>query len=494
MKSIRLDALHVDWNNLNQFAIDFIETNRILVFAEDERTVSIAYVPGITGRQAMDRTIRHRAPREVIFYETTSDDLASVLARIGAEGSGPGRKLDGNGTDITALDKMANDAPVVNLVNSLILDALSSDSSDIHLEIDDGQMIVRYRIDGNLQIVKRYETEKFPAVSSRIKIMANLNILETRRPQDGRITVSLEGKEIHLRVSIVPLINGESIVLRLFRKENNLASTKLLGFPEPTLNMFKRVSQFPHGLILISGPTGSGKTTTLSAILSELRDESKKIITLEDPVEYVLQGVNQIPIREDIGMGFDSLLRRILRQDPDIIMVGEIRDPETANLAVSAALTGHLVFSTIHTNNAPSVVSRLVDMDVPSYMVGAVLRGVIAQRLIRLVCKECATPIKNSGQDKQFSENWNKKIGTIQTGKGCLACHESGFSGRTAISEWFTMNSKIERMIAEKEFTGEKFRKEIEKEGYVPMAVDGLDKAQAGITTINEVRRVTVEI
>ena len=307
--------------------------------------------------------------------------LGSLLARDGsASGHAPA-----SGENL-ALDKLANDAPVINLVNSIISEAIRREASDIHIEGFTERMVVRYRLDGILQTVRELERERFPAVATRIKIMANLNIMERRRPQDGRITVHLGDDRVDMRVSAIPIAGGESFVLRLFAGKRAPLALEQLGLDPAGLEELMGMAGRPNGLILINGPTGSGKTTTLNALLERIRSDAKKIITIEDPIEYVIDGVAQIQTNERIGLGFDTLLRRVLRQDPNIIMVGEIRDTQTAELAVRAALTGHLVLSTLHTRDAVSVIPRLKNMQIEPYLIAAVLRGSVAQRLVRRLC------------------------------------------------------------------------------------------------------------
>jgi len=489
MDTINLSTPEINWHILDQYSIDFIEANRVIKFSESETIVDIAYVPGITEELTIDRLRRHHAPKTVRFVAADPGDLAAAMAKISSQGEGGIRGISNSGTS-TALDQVANDAPVVNLVNSLILDALAADASDIHVEVDGTTMIVRYRIDGALRITGRYELERFPAVASRIKIMANLNILETRRPQDGRITVTLGGQEIHLRVSTVPLVSGESLVLRLFNRKEGLMGPESLGFSQEAVTAIRVLYRLPYGLVLATGPTGSGKTTTLSTFLAEIRDDSKKIITLEDPVEYILPGIDQIPVREEIGMGFGSLLRRVLRQDPDIIMVGEIRDSETAELAIRAALTGHLVFATLHTNDAPSAIPRLVDMGIPPYMVGAVLRGVIAQRLVRTTCPHCRSNRKPNPTEKKLMAKWGTPINPVTDTSGCPQCSESGYIGRTAICEWFISDRYLEELIVTNKVSDSVFESGLAKIGYAPMIIDGLKKVEKGLTTIGEIRQV----
>ncbi len=493
MDRIDLSTIDSEAFLTDQYSLDFIENNRLIKFAEEADTVHVAFVDGMSPEVAMARLRRHHAPKKVHFCAVESEDLATVLARISAYGEGGSRRLAGE-NDTTALDRIANDAPIINLVNSLILDALSLKASDIHIEVDGDAMQVRYRVDGSLRIMGRHSIERFPAVSSRIKIMAGLNIMETRRPQDGRITVTIGGREIHLRLSTLPLVRGESIVLRLFNKDEGVGKPETLGLPESTVTALRSVLALPYGLILVTGPTGSGKTTTLSAFLAEISDSSRKIITLEDPVEYILPGVDQVPVREDIGMGFGQLLRRVLRQDPDVIMVGEIRDSETAELAVRAALTGHLVLSTLHTNDAPSAITRLTDMGVAPYLVAAVLRGVLAQRLVRTICPVCGDVRKPESHEVLLATKTGIKLEKTGFAPGCDTCGHTGFSGRTAVSEWFKSDKVLERLIADGSMFNNNSiaQKHLATAGFRPITFDALQKASDGITTIGEIQKAGV--
>ena len=321
------------------------------------------------------------------------------------------------------IDQVADDAPVINLLNSIFLEAISKRASDIHIEFGDGETLVRYRIDGLMATVKTISHERAIAISARLKILANLNVLENRRPQDGHIDVKTDLYSLDVRISILPTIWGESIVLRLLNRSDSPFKIDSLGFSENHSKHLQDILNITSGLILVTGPTGSGKTTTLAALLKELDIKSTKIISIEDPFEYRIPGITQVQVHEDLDLNFNALLRRIFRQDPDIIMIGEIRDIETAELAIRAALTGHLVFATLHTNNAIEAVYRLQNMGIPGYMLAAVLKMVIAQRLIRKICTECKT-------------------------SGCTNCSHTGFLGRTVIAEFILIGVELSDMIA----------------------------------------------
>lgn len=382
-KTISLNSFLNIPDGTEQYPVEFIEKNQAIVLAITSDSVTV----GITANTTKNTisTILGFHPYEVNFVNIDPVELSSWLGnKMGETNTSKSPETEQQQTyETTLLDKMANDAPTINLVNSICIDAIRSKASDIHIEAGVKNAKVRYRIDGVLKTVRTIENERFAAISSRIKIMANLNILEKRQPQDGRITVSINRHNIDFRVSIIPVTGGESIVMRILGKNNVPENLDLLGFNTQQLQKIRNMMKIPHGLILVTGPTGSGKTTTLNAMMRELVSDETKIISIEDPVEFIVEGVNQIQINEQINLGFDSILRRVLRQDPNIIMVGEIRDKATAELSVRAALTGHLVLSTLHTNDSVSVIPRLINMGIEPYLIASVLKGAIAQRLVR---------------------------------------------------------------------------------------------------------------
>ena len=382
-KTISLNSFLNIPDGTEQYPVEFKEKNQAIVLAITSDSVTV----GITANTTKNTisTILGFHPYEVNFVNIDPVELSSWLGnKMGETNTSKSPETEQQQTyETTLLDKMANDAPTINLVNSICIDAIRSKASDIHIEAGVKHAKVRYRIDGVLKTVRTIENERFAAISSRIKIMANLNILEKRQPQDGRITVSINRHNIDFRVSIIPVTGGESIVMRILGKNNAPENLDLLGFNTQQLQKIRNMMKIPHGLILVTGPTGSGKTTTLNAMMRELVSDETKIISIEDPVEFIVEGVNQIQINEQINLGFDSILRRVLRQDPNIIMVGEIRDKATAELSVRAALTGHLVLSTLHTNDSVSVIPRLINMGIEPYLIASVLKGAIAQRLVR---------------------------------------------------------------------------------------------------------------
>jgi general secretion pathway protein E len=394
--------------------------------------------------------------------------------------------------DVERLRDLAVDAPIVNLVNRLIEKAIESRSSDIHVEPFESRLRARYRIDGMLRDAESAPLHSAPAIVSRIKLMANMNIAERRLPQDGRIQFRFRGKMIDLRVSSVPTIFGESVVLRVLDRDSVRLDLTTLGFSPRIAADLQRLLAMPNGIVLVTGPTGSGKTTTLYAALRHLNTADCKILTVEDPVEYLLDGVNQIPARPDIGLDFATVLRSIVRQDPDVIMVGEMRDLETSRIAVRSALTGHLVLSTLHTNDAGSSVTRLVDMGVEPFLVTSTVCGILAQRLVRCLCKSCREPTAPpagvlGGRLARFG--LEPDAGTFYRPVGCGACNGTGFRGRVVIGELLVMSDAVRQAVLGRADGAALQRAAIET-GMEPMALDGVRKAAAGTTTIEEVERV----
>ncbi len=434
------------------------------------------------------------APADAILETIERAYGANTALQKIVEGMGTARP-DAEGDqseDVNHLRDLAFEAPVVRLVNLLIDGALAVEASDIHIEPFEDSLRVRYRIDGLL-----YDQEAPPrrlqaAVTSRIKIMAELNIAERRLPQDGRIRVSTQGRRVDIRVSTVPTIHGESIVMRLLDRSSVFLPFDRLGFSARTAEAFEGLIRRPHGILLVTGPTGSGKTTTLYAALDKINAPDRKIITVEDPVEYQLKGVNQIPVRPKIGLSFASGLRHIVRQDPDVIMVGEIRDLETAEIAIQAALTGHLVFSTLHTNDAPGAVTRLQDMGCEPYLVSSVLNGVLAQRLVRRICLACRAPDHPEPADLLAIGVTDASDVQLFRGKGCDECRGTGYRGRIGIYELFRLTEEGRSLIVRKVPAGELRRHAVEQ-GMVMLRADGWARACAGMTTVEEILRVTQE-
>jgi type II secretion system protein E len=387
---------------------------------------------------------------------------------------------------------MASEAPVVRLVGLLIDEAVAAEASDIHIEPYEDRLRVRYRLDGILHDRESPPRRLQAALTSRIKLMAEMNIAERRLPQDGRIRVTAGDRRVDIRVSTVPTVHGESLVMRLLDRSSVFLPFNRLGFAPKVAETFDGLIRRPHGILLVTGPTGSGKTTTLYAALDKINSPEKKIITIEDPVEYQLAGVNQIPVRPKIGLSFATGLRHIVRQDPDVIMVGEIRDLETAEIAIQSALTGHLVFSTLHTNDAPGAVTRLQDMGAEAYLVASVLNAVLAQRLVRRICSACRAPYHAEARDLLAIGVTDATGVELSRGKGCEDCRGTGYRGRTGIYELFVISEEARGLILGKKPTGVIRRHAIDH-GMVSLRDDGWAKARAGVTTVEEILRVTQE-
>jgi general secretion pathway protein E/type IV pilus assembly protein PilB len=426
------------------------------------------------------------------YYPNTSGTVAAMLQDL-TEGSV--KKPDGISTPkLEGEDEVTEaDAPIIKLVSLVILEAFRSRASDIHLEPMERKFRVRYRVDGVLHEVESPPKRLQSAIISRIKIMANMSIAEKRLPQDGRIQINVMGKDLDLRVSSIPSNHGESIVMRILDKGNLSLGMAKLGFLSDDQQTFERLIALSDGIILVTGPTGSGKTTTLYACLSHINRPDRKIITVEDPVEYQLSGINQVHVRSDIGLTFAAALRSILRQAPNIIMIGEIRDKETAEIAVNASLTGHLVFSTLHTNDAPSAVTRLIDIGVKPFLVASSTRGIMAQRLVRKICEKCRQPVKATEQELRLLGPLARQVAeaNLFEGRGCSECNNTGFKGRIGIFEVFVINDEVRHMIYER-VSSTSLRQKARELGMRTLREDGLRKVMAGMTTLSEVFRVTM--
>jgi general secretion pathway protein E/type IV pilus assembly protein PilB len=400
--------------------------------------------------------------------------------------------VDDDREDDTNLDNAAEDASIIRFVNQVLRDAIELRASDIHLEPFEDELRIRYRIDGVLQEIpvpaqiKRFQ----PAIVSRVKILSHLNIAEKRLPQDGRIKIRLDNNEVDIRVSVIPMLHGEAVVMRLLRQNATLRGMDELGLDPRELKSFRRVLGLPHGIVLVTGPTGSGKTSTLYTALHEINDAVRKIITIEDPIEYQLKGINQIQVSEKAGLTFGRGLRAILRHDPDVLLIGEIRDQETAQIAVQASLTGHLVFSTLHTNDAPGALTRLVDMGVEPYLVASSLEAVLAQRLVRVLCPHCKQEDTSSATEALRAQLNFPDSAVVYRSQGCRLCRQTGYHGRRAIFEWMDTNSEIQQKILKNCSSGE-IREAACRNGMRTLAEDGWRLVRQGITTPEEVLRVT---
>lgn len=453
--------------------------DRVDYQALDELHLRCGCPPGLLKYSEDD--VRHAIER---LYGAASATAEGVLAGIGVEADAEAPELA-----IDDLVSLANEAPVVKLVNLLLIEALQARASDVHLESYPSGLRVRYRIDGVLQDAPSPSAALAQAVISRLKIMADLDISERRLPQDGRIRLRLQDRAVDVRVSTLPALHGESVVLRLLDKERGRIGLDELGMSDEMSGAFQRIVRKPHGIVLATGPTGSGKTTTLYAALDHIRTGTEKILTVEDPVEYELDGVPQVAVNERVGLTFASALRSLLRQDPDIMLVGEIRDPETAEIATHAALTGHLVLSTLHTNDAPSALTRLLDLGVPAYLVGSTVEGVLAQRLVRRVCGACARPGRPDAM-VAAALGLEDPLHPVMVGTGCDDCRGTGFRGRTGIYELFEVDDEIRSEVQSQRGTRHLRALALER-GMLSLRQDGLRLVREGVTTPEEVLRIT---
>ncbi|HSC17695.1 MAG TPA: type II secretion system ATPase GspE [Rhizomicrobium sp.] len=443
------------------------------------------------------QALRFATERHVIPAVGRTSDVEAALERLYAsEQHGEGEdSSEADEADVERLKDLASDAPVVRLVNGLITRASESRASDIHIEPTDDAVKVRFRVDGALKEIETLPVHLKSALVSRIKVMSGLDIAERRLPQDGRLRIAVRGHEIDLRVATSPTIHGETVVLRILDRSKLSLDFKALGFDEDVLEDYLHAIRQPHGIVLVTGPTGSGKTTTLYASLATLNSPDRKILTIEDPIEYRLAGINQTQVKPQIGLTFAAALRSFLRQDPDVMMVGEIRDLETAEVAVQSALTGHTILSTLHTNDAASTVTRLLDMGVEPFLITSTLNAVLAQRLVRRLCPHCREEYTPSEAALRVwsADLAGRAIERLFRPTGCDACDRTGFRGRLCVTELLPINDEITRLVLSRSEAREIQRVAVTR-GMRTMFSDGLAKAQAGLTTIEEVLRATREV
>lgn len=420
-----------------------------------------------------------------------SEELQDSMERAASDGDalvGVPEDMDADLSDIDEVKRQVHRAPIVRMVNHLLTQAVRKKASDIHIEPRRSVVDVRMRLDGDLHVVRRIPKALHPGISSRIKIMAELDISERRLPQDGRITIKIDGKSIDVRVSTSPTVFGERVVMRVLDGAGSLIPVDRLGFSPKELVIFRSLISRPQGILLVTGPTGSGKTTTLYAAINSLKSERTNIMTVEDPVEFILDGINQTNVHHKIGLTFANQLRAILRQDPDIVLVGEIRDAETADVAFRAALTGHLVLSTLHCNDAPSAITRLLDMEVEPFLVSSAINGVVAQRLVRVLCQDCKEEYKPTEDIKLLLGLDPKEDVTLYRAVGCGTCDGTGYKGRTGIREIMLMNTEIRQLTVDKA-PADMVRNAALAAGMIAMRQNGATKVMEGITTLEEIQR-----
>ena len=499
---VDLEDQHPTRDFLSRFPARVLLEHRLLpLYDEDDGTVRVAtnrlfdttgldelrLVSGQDCRPALapgleiDRCLKR-------FLGVGADTVQSLVSDAGDEV----QVLDRDSDDGVDLTQAAEDASIVKFVNEVLTEAIGLRATDVHFEPFENELRVRYRIDGVLQEaaipgeVRRFQA----AIISRLKILSQLDIAEKRLPQDGRIKLRIAGREIDVRVSVIPMLHGEAVVLRLLDRSAALLGLEQLGMSARDCASFERILGLPHGIILVTGPTGSGKTTTLYAALSRINDVERKIVTIEDPVEYQLRGINQIQVSTKAGLSFARGLRSILRHDPDVILVGEIRDRETADIAVQASLTGHLVFSTLHTNDAPGALTRLVDMGIEPYLVASSLESVLAQRLVRLICQACREELPAAELERVRREYGLAGLKSLYGGRGCRECQGTGYRGRTGVFEFMPVTEDIRNLILERASAGAT-RKSAQEHGMKCLREDGWRLVLEGRTTVEEVLRVT---
>ena len=484
---------------------DFARTNRVLAVSKHDKELVVAMEdpedlvaidsikrltnlnPNIlvTGPSLLDKALE-KVYGEIQKTAQVDEAISGITVVSGEEGS---EEL----VDLSPDKASAEDAPIVKLVNLILQEAIKERATDIHLEPQETQVTVRIRIDGVLQTIMTPPISSLSGLSTRIKILSKLNIAEKRLPQDGRFSIKAPGKDIDVRVSILPTVYGEKVVMRLLDKTGFDFSLSSLGFPKTHLGIFKKVINQPYGLVVVSGPTGSGKSTSLYASLKEIKSERTNITTVEDPVEYQLDGINQVQVFEDIGLTFSGSLRSILRQDPDVLLIGEIRDAETADIAVKFALTGHLVFSTVHANDAPGTITRLLDIGIAPFLVGSCLNLVMAQRLVRKICSNCKEEFIPAKEELALiGIDVSMVKGSLWRGKGCAECRNTGYRGRTAIFEMIPLSRNLRGLVYDNANEDE-IREAAAKNGMIALREAGIKRVLDGTTTIEEILRSTVE-
>jgi type IV pilus assembly protein PilB len=497
------DLMKVDGAIINTIREDFAYENMSLVLGKSETTILVAMedpedlatvdaIEKLTSLKVEVVVAGETALQTAIEYHygkiKQTEEVDAALSNIQIVS---GEEDDSALVDLSKESVSDEDAPFVKLVNLILMEAIKERSTDIHVEPQTHVVNVRIRIDGVLQKIMTPPITSLSGLTTRIKILSNLDIAERRLPQDGRMSIKMGDREIDVRVSILPTVHGEKIVMRLLDKGSFNLDLTGLGFKLKDLNTFGRWIRQPYGMVIISGPTGSGKSTTLYASLKEIKSEGTNITTVEDPVEYQMDGISQVQMREKIGLTFGSTLRSILRQDPDILLIGEVRDEETADIAIKFALTGHLVFSTVHANDAPSTITRLIDIGVPPFLVGSSLNLVMAQRLVRTICSNCKeeyTPTKEELARLGLEQGQH----TYYHGKGCVQCRQTGYRGRSGIFEILEMRQKIRKLVFENA-NQEVIREAAIEHGMVSLREAGINKLIDGITTFEEVLRSTVE-
>jgi general secretion pathway protein E/type IV pilus assembly protein PilB len=484
----------IDFHAFGKFSMPLLLSANAVPYKEDEDYIFIATSDPLN-YDALENLERNIATKPIKVFLAFADDIKHIFQRLEIINKTKSialevkREMNNEGSKGNDSDSSA----VMQLIHLIIKDGILRRASDLHIEPELQGMSVRTRVDGILQETFVFDLDIYNALNSRIKLLGNLDISERRKSQDGRFSLEVGSGKYDFRLSTTPTLYGESIVMRILDQQKILLNLHELGFENRNLELFNEIIHSPFGIVLITGPTGSGKTTTLYAALNEVKSIENKVMTIEDPIEYQLPLVQQVQVNDRIGFGFTEALKSFLRQDPDIILIGEIRDFETLNSAVQASLTGHLVFSTLHTNDAPSAIGRMVQMGLQSYLVADSLVGIVAQRLVRQICKECKTEVKPHKNLLRRVAHLINDDTQFYTGAGCPKCSQTGYSGRLLISEILVVNESISKMVADESSKYDIARYAQEHTGFEPMIVDGLSKALRGITTLDEVLRVTKE-
>lgn len=486
MENVQADLKKIVFENYQKFPdktnfVPFFEKDKpVIYFADNDGFKKALFFVKMVGIEAEIEETDRKKILEIL--EAVSGDMNIDVDT---------ERMDESESVEDILSATYQDAPIISLVNQIIVNAVKSDASDIHFENLDDFFIVRYRIDGSLRTVRKFKKGIHSQIIARLKVMAMLDVSETRKPQDGRINIKVGNREVDMRVSTVPSTKGEKVVLRVLEKTKGLIRLDNLGLPVGFADKYKSYIKKPNGIILVTGPTGSGKTTTLYASLLELDREVKNIVTIEDPVEYQIEKITQVQVNPVVNLTFASAIKSFLRQDPDVILVGEIRDEETAKAAVQASLTGHLVLSTLHTNDAPTAIARLIDMGVEPFLVASSLMLVAGQRLVRKVCDNCKTEKIIDDSERKMFNNTNFDIEKYFIGNGCEKCMFTGYKGRAAIFEFLEINDEIRKLITSKS-SSKDIEKEARKIGYKSLVEEGLRLVKEGKTTLQEVVSVTM--
>lgn len=491
VKRVSLQNMNIDEDVLQLIDEEFCRRHNIIPFKIDG--MRLLFVTSDPLDFTVIEELRLSTGLRPVAYSAPKNDIISQIEKY----YGFSRTLEALGIkkdvvfdEESTFNSDAESTPMVKLVNQILTSAVFQRASDIHIDPLDDKVIIRYRVDGVLDMVRELPLKIHKQMVSRIKVMANMDITETRKPQDGRIQTLIQRKNLDLRISTLPTVRGEKVVMRLLDISNQLDSVSTLGLSKREESLVRDMIQTPNGIVLVSGPTGSGKTTTLYACLHELNQPDVNIVTVEDPVEIKVEGINQVQVKPEINLTFANTLRSILRQDPNIIMIGEIRDVETAEISVRASLTGHLVLSTIHTNSAVKTISRLLDMEIEPFLIGSSLTGIIAQRLVRKLCPECSYKVDVPDSEKQLFNKYDISVDHLKHPKGCPSCNHKGYAGRVAIFEVLPISKDMEKLIS-KNASNSDLEALAEKEGMVSLMASGLKKVKAGLTTMEELLKVT---